>query len=71
MNRTREWVSTHSIEDPSYEMLSKELEHSIPQWLARIEISSINDDESMEWNTAMEWNTPMEIEYPKFASKLG
>ena len=65
MNRTREWVSTHSIEDSPGEMLSKELEHCIPDWMARIEISSVNEDESMEWNTPMESNMPMEIEYPK------
>lgn len=65
MNRTREWVSAQSMECPSYEMLSNEMEHSIPDWLARIEISSNNGDESIEFPT------PMEVEYPNFENKLG
>ena len=66
MNRTAEWVSTHSFEnEKQIELLTNDLEHSIPEWLARINISSINDDESSEFHT------PMEIEYSRIDSKLG
>ena len=63
MNRTREWVSTLSIEEAHCELLSGELEHSIPEWMARIHLCSLDDD--TESNAAL---TPMEI---KYESKLG
>ena len=49
MNRTLEWVSKHSIEEPTYEILSNELENSIPDWLARIKICSTEDEIENEY----------------------